>query len=160
LINSACTMSNGKGPTSQIASASSKVARYEWRFQAGTQNGEDRAGDEGQRGRPRDSLHLSLTMRVPPDFGVLVISLVEPIAHEQPIGQRRQYAGSIQQGQNAPNSYPCASPPHSPFQCTAISGSRATPFPRSIRKAKCGWCGAMLQHTFGLGLFDLPTGLP
>jgi len=31
-MNSAFVMSNGKGPTSQIASASFRVAPYEWRF--------------------------------------------------------------------------------------------------------------------------------
>jgi hypothetical protein len=56
--------------------------------QAGAQEREDGAGDEGQNGRPRDGFHFSLAMRVPPDFRVLVIALVEPIAHEQPIGQR------------------------------------------------------------------------
>ncbi len=136
-MNSACTMSKGKGPTSQIASASSKVALYEWRSKRAHKKGEDRAGDEGQRGRPRDSLHLSLTMRVPPDFGVLVIALVEPIAHEQPIGQRRHYAaGQYSQGKTHPIHIHVICLLHSPFRCTAISGSRATPFPSSIRKAK------------------------
>ena len=32
LINSAFVMSNGKSPTSQIASANLTVALYEWRF--------------------------------------------------------------------------------------------------------------------------------
>jgi hypothetical protein len=31
-MNSPLTMSNGKGPTSQIASANLTVALYEWRF--------------------------------------------------------------------------------------------------------------------------------
>jgi len=108
------------------------------------------------RGRPRDSRHLSLTMRVPPDFGVLVISFVEPIAHEQPIGQRRQYAGGqYSQGKTRPTHIhtiypPLAVPVHRHFRVSR----------NSISKINSRWCGAMLQHTFGMGLYDLPAGLP
>jgi hypothetical protein len=46
-MNIPCTMSKGKGPMSQIASASSTVTPLRVETQVGAQEGEDRAGDEG-----------------------------------------------------------------------------------------------------------------
>lgn len=87
-MNSALAMSNGKGPTSQIASAHLTVALYEWRFRRAHNRVKTAQVTKGRGVYHAIAFISPSRMGVPPDFRILVISLVEPIAHEQPIGQR------------------------------------------------------------------------